>query len=365
MDRLEVTRTQGVFLRVNVPLMNIKSRGNEYFVSYKEEQNKPENEKATARHNIGITDEMYDFIVTGEGGGGGTGDVNVDNVTIKKFTDIETGKKVITAVDSILEDEGGIKVMGVNVGNLHSGDTIEKGATIWGVIKRMLTNIIDVSVVNPVTVLNTTASDTKVEFGTTVTQTFSVDYTDGVFVGNSGYAYHVDAGCTEGATTYYKDGVAINATDTTTFEGTTVFSADTEYSASSVTPKKNDGTDSSVTISSGTAASSITFTVGKKVFYGGNVGRLDDSDEIRELLDWNWSSNNTINIGYIGVGVLVVMPYNKSISSAVTTNNEPLTNDFSYYDVEMEYANGATETYKAAIIQPSTAMEVGVRIILS
>ena len=366
MDRLEVTRTQGVFLRVNVPLLNIKSKGND-FVSYKEEQDKTENERATARHNIGITDEMYEFIETGEGGGGG-GDVNVDNVTIKKFMDAETGKRVITAVNSKLEDENGIKVMGVNVGNLHDGDTIESGSTIWDVIRRMLTNVIDVHSVTPKITLNSTISDRKYEVGTTITQTFSVSYTDGKFVGDSGYAYDVNAGCTEGATTYYKDGVAIQgSTNTTTFTGTgnVVFSADTEYSASSVTPKKNDGSDSSVTISSGTATSSITYTASKKVFYGGNVGRLEDSDDIREMLDWNWVSDTTLDIDYVGVGVLVVMPYNMSILSAVTTNNETWTDLFSYYDVTIKYANGATETYKAAIIQPSTAMEVGVRIILS
>lgn len=366
MDRLEVTRTQGVFLRVNVPLMNIKSKGNDYFVSYKVEQNKTEAEKATARHNIGITDEMYEFIETGEGGGG-TGDVNVDNVTIKKKTDEVTGKKVLTAVDSILEDEGGIKVMGVNVGNLHDGDTIESGSTIWSVIRRMLTNVIDVHVVVPSITMNSSVSTRKVEVGTTITQTFSVSYTDGSFVGDTGYAYDVNAGCAEGATSFYKGSVSIESTDTTSFGsvGSVVFSAETEYGASTVTPKKNDGTDSSVSISAGTATSSITYTANKKIFYGGNVGRLDNNNDIRELLDWEWNGGVTLNVGYVGVGVLVVMPSGRSISSAVTSNNENWTDAFTYYDVTIEYANGASETYTAALVKPSTPVDVSVRIILS
>lgn len=370
MDRLEVTRTQGVFLRVNVPLLNIKSKGND-FVSYKEAQEKTDEERATARHNIGITDKMYEFIETGEGGGGG-GDVEVDNVTIKKKTEAASGKRLLTAVDSLLEDEGGIKVMGVNVGNLHNGDIIESGTTIWAVIKRMLTNVIDVHAVAPTITMSSTVSTRKVEVGTTVSQTFSVAYTDGSFVGNEGYAYSVSAGCSEGSTTYYKDGVALaDASNTTTFGsvGSVVFSAATAYGASTVTPKKNDGTNSSVSIASGTAASSITYTVSKKVFYGGNVGRLDNDHDIREQLDSVWNGAATLDIGYVGVGVLVVMPSGRSISSAVTSNNETwksATKDsFTYYDVNIVYANGATESYRAAMVQPSTPMDVSVRIILS
>ena len=160
MDRLEVFTTNGTFLRVNIPLINVADNGKKY-VSYAEEQEKTEDERARARHNVGITDEMYESIAESDEkfvsykgeqsntdderaqarrnvgitdsmyefikkGGGDTpvvtGDIEVDELTMKKRLNPETGNNVIYSVDSLLDDENGITVMGTNVGNLHSGD---------------------------------------------------------------------------------------------------------------------------------------------------------------------------------------------------------------------------------------------------
>ena len=334
MPRLDVTQCEGNYLRVRVPLMVVNggSVDENNFVSYVFEQNKTEEEQRRARLNIGITDDW--------GGGGGYD----------------------------------FQVMGVDVGNLHDGDWVrahdEQGnvVTAWDVLRRMLTNIIDVIARLPKIKLNSSA-DRKVEYGTSVTQTLSVTYTDGMFVGEEGYTYGVNAGCEQGTTTFYKNGSAISSTDTSVITDSTTFSASTTYGASTVVPKKNDGTDSSVTISSGTATDSFAITVGKYIFYGNTNVLITDNAEIRQL-DSIWSGSATIELPNIGVGFMLVMPSGRVLKTAVTGNNQYLKddtkNEFDEYlgnnGVTIQYENGETEKYDAYLFVPATAMNTNVTI---
>ena len=365
MDRLEVTKTNGTFLRVNVPLINVADNGNKY-VSYVVEQDKTDEERGRARHNVGITDEMYEFIKKGSAEPVVAGDIEIDNITTKKRVNPETENNVIYAVNSILDDEDGITVMGVNVGNLHSGDVIECGTTIWDVIRRMVTNVIDVIAHVPVVTLRSDKSAATVELGTSLTQTLTTVYTDGYFSGDSGYSYRLDAGCAQGATVYKRNGAVVDATNTTVFDavGGYSFTATTEYGASTAVPKKNDGTDSAVRIAAGSAVSSaLTFTASKKIFYGNTAVMPADNAAVRALSS-KWSAAGNINLSNIGSGFAVVLPSGRSLRVAVTGNNQYLypDSDFVRGSVVVEYANGASESYAAYLFKPATPMETNVVI---
>ena len=340
MNTLEVKIGDGAYVSVNVPLVNVVnanvpvgSKSN--FVSYVEEQNKTEEEKARARQNIGITDDLFNQI-----------DDNNEDFT----------------------------VMGVNVGNIKDGDTfIASETNAWNILKQMLTKVIDVIAHKPTITLSSSiaASNRKVELGTTIEQTLSISYSDGYFSGNSGYNYNLSAGCAQGATVFKQGNDTINASHDFTFTsvGNYTFSAFTEYGGSTNTPKKNDNSNSSVSISSGTATASITYNVCKKYFYGNVGSALTDSAAIRSTLNEDWcdfSGTKDITIANIGTGVMLVYPKNKQITYAITGNNQPWKNaaldEFTYYDVTMIYEDQRTEQYTAAIVIPATPMATNVTI---
>lgn len=379
MPRLDVTQCEGSYLRVRVPLLVVNGGGADEnnLVSYVKEQDKSESERARARQNIGISDDMYEFIESGVGTY-----LTPDNETIK-VSEVDDDK-VMYAIDCKLDDENGIRVNGVSIGGYNDGDVINEGTKIWDVLRKILSKVIDVRAVLPTIKLNSAMSSAdrakvdngKIEIGETLTQEFSVTQTNGKFEGLSGYTYTIDAGCEWGSNVSYKKGYEnIGSTDVSTFgtEGNVTFTASLDYGASTVVPVKNDGTPSEVRIESGTATSSITYNVTKKVFYGNVSGQITDSDEIREL-DYVWSGAVTLEIANIGTGVLVVMPNNRSISEAKTGNNQIWKNsvidEFTYYDVVIKYANNteqnpSVETYKAAMVIPATPMDTSVTIKIS
>lgn len=320
-------------LGVIIPMPNSKTAAVLYV-----QQDLSKSEQSVARNNIGITDEMY---------------ANMSGEIVN-------------------ED---FQVMGVTVGNYTDGQWIRAKKpdgtphTTWEVIKEMLTKVIDVIAHKPTITLHSTSSVDRVELGSTLTQTFSVTYTDGYFSGQSGYTYHANAGCVRGETTYKRGNTIITTTDTTTFTtvGNVVFSAQTDYEASTVTPIKNDGTESSVNIPSGvTDPSTKTIVVGKKIFYGNVAAKITTNEQVRALGKWEWSKAVTVTLDNIGSGIIVVMPKNRVLTVAVTGNNQYLKDstkdEFEHYEITIEYADGTTEQYNAMLFKPATAMETNVTI---
>lgn len=335
---LEVKIGDGAYVCVDIPLIfvvnaNVTSGGDSNYVSFVEEQNKTEEEQARARENIGLSDEIF------------------GNIT------------------KVNED---FRVMGVNVGNLKDGDLIQgkEGDTIitaWDVLKRMLTKVIDVIANLPTITLNSDKSIRKVELGSSLEQSLYVTYNDGKFVGQSGYTYNQNAGCVQGNTTFKRNGNDIQYVNTTTFTqvGNVTFTAETSYGESTLVPIKNDGTESNVRIVSGVATSSFTINVSKKIFYGNVSEVLTSNSQIRQLTNI-WNGATTISIPNIGNGIMIVMPQGRSITYAITGNNQPFKNEaideFDYRDVTIEYDNGTTETYISASVIPATPMATDVTI---
>ena len=319
-------------LGVLIPMPNSKTAAVLYVP---QELNK--DEQSVARNNIGITDEMY-AAMSGE-------IVNED-----------------------------FQVTGVTVGNFNDGHWVRAKKpdgtphTTWEVLQEMLTKVIDVIANKPTITLNSTSSVTKVEVGTTLTQTFSVTYTDGYFSGQSGYTYHQNAGCAQGETIYKRGNTIIGTTDTYTFAsvGNVIFKAETDYGASTNTPVKNDGSESEVSIDGGTTTATRTINVDKKMFYGNVASKITDNASVRALSYSDWSAAKTFTLANVGSGFIVVMPSGRVLKTAVTGNNQYLKddtkNEFEEYTISMLYANGATELYNAFLFMPATPMETNVTI---
>lgn len=318
-------------LGVDIPLL--KSVTTDAVLYIPQELN--ESEQSVARNNIGITDEMY---------------ANLSSEVVN-------------------ED---FQVMGVTVGTYTDGDWIRAKKpdgtpnTTWEVLRTMLTKIIDVIAVNPTILLNSTSGVMTIEIGTTINQTLSVSYIDGRFSGQSGYSYNVAAGCEQGETEYYYNGMPIQSTSTITFTnaGNAVFRADTNYSASTVIPKKNDGTDSDVNIAPGIASGTRMISVSKKMFYGNVAAKITTDTEVRSLDHWEWNRAMTTTLSNIGSGFIVILPKNRNLGTVVTGNNQYLRdntkNEFEEYEITMRYSNDTTEKYNAYLFMPATAMETNV-----
>lgn len=224
-----------------------------------------------------------------------------------KFGSIYKGDKILgtTEADKLVTTEK-LTVTGVTVGNFTSGKEIPVGTNVMEVLKQMLMKEINVTANKPsVSIINSGTAAGTYEVGTSVDVTLSHTYTDGSFVGNSGYDYNKAAGCAEGSTSYRRNSTNLTGnTDTQVLtEGSISYDCLTTYSASTNTPVTNFGNNSSVTISAGTVASAnkITFTGAYKYFMGYSEHTLAsqfDSASVRALTtkSGNITANGTTTI---------------------------------------------------------------------
>lgn len=217
--------------------------------------------------------------------------VNKDGQTLK-----QKDTKELFVADAVIEN--GFKVLGTNVGELTSGTQIADGTTVIELLKKMLVKEADCTTVLPYVSLSLSTTGVC-EVGTEVEQTLTSTYHDGKFkydATNYGTAtdQYLDAGCTEGTTTYKRDTTTLDSNvDTLTMEeGRTTWSSSTAYGASTGTPKKNNGEDSTQSISaSETVASSKTLTGHYKHYYGATTAETVD-DVTVDGLTTGWTNVN-------------------------------------------------------------------------
>ena len=191
----------------------------------------------------------------------------------------EENKLAVREVDAdCTKTTSTFNVMGVNVGNLKDGDEIASGTDLEALLKRILIKIIDVEVKdsNIPTVALTGIENQTVEYGTQVSATLDYTFTDGSFTGLEGYDYTLAAGCSviENEVKYFRDGGVSGESAITKDWGESIeevisLSVEVGYTASTNIPKKNDGSDSEVSISKGKCQSDrITIRPAYKYFIG-------------------------------------------------------------------------------------------------
>lgn len=113
-----------------------------------------------------------------------------------RYGSIYKGTKIVgtTKADSLYTTDS-ITVTGVNVGNLTNGLEIEAGSSIMYILRQMLMKELGVTATRPSATLTGDSASVTVEKGTKISKTYTATFTDGKYVGVSGYDYSLDAGC--------------------------------------------------------------------------------------------------------------------------------------------------------------------------
>lgn len=279
--------------------------------------------------------------------------------------EISTGDK---SINVSLDDT--ITVMGVTVGNLSNGSTIDAGSSLSEILKKILMKTIDVKATNPTTTVKINSGATSgstYEVGTSLTLALGHTYADGKFTGaESTYSYNLAAGCAEGATTYKYDNTATDASSTKVVtEGTHTIGCATTYGASTAAPKKNTGEASSVSIAAGTATSGNISIYGKFYGYVGYSTKTAagdfDSDSIKALTaakSWiTVDGVTTLLTGGAtsdGGSIVVAVPAKYKLADIENSLGVSILANFSS-SATVSYTNGSTTTDYKVYVYPITS----------
>lgn len=296
----------------------------------------------------------------------GTVAIPVTNVKEGHDIDVSSASGAFT-INTALDND--ITVMGVTVGNLTDKAKLTKGMTLSQILQQILVKEIDVYTQNPYTTMKITgaANGGTYEIGTSLSITPSHTYTDGMFKGDSGYYYVVLAGCSETGTTYYVDSTQQTASPFTisvTKNGNYTLNCKTTYGASTVTPKKNNGNNSTKTIAAGTATSGNLTINGRYYAYMGystaTTGAAFDSAAIKALAAgkvWLNTSGNTTLVSAAtsnGTSLIVACPVGYKLSAISNSLGVNILPNFDA-PVEVNYTNGGVTTKYNVYVYPITS----------
>lgn len=291
-------------------------------------------------------------------------DVPVKDVQGKSDIKVTSADGVFTAETALDAD---ITVMGVTVGAIGNNVKLTKGMTLSEVLKKILIKEIDVNKANPTTTIKVTgvSSNGTYEVGTAISATLAHTYTDGKFSGQTGYSYNVNAGCAEGETKYYRGSNVVTSPDAFTItEGTHSWKCTTAYGASSVTPKKNNGTNSSVNIAAGTATSGTFNINGRYKAYIGysteTSGSAFNSAKIKALaagnVFLNTSGSTTLKSSATsnGTSIVIACPATFKLNTISNSLGVSIKENFAA-PAQVDYTNGSTTTKYNVYVYPITS----------
>lgn len=203
-------------------------------------------------------------------------------------------EKIIETNANLSEIITDILVSGSDIGSYSNGDIIPKGTSVEEIIKKIVTKTIDVYPIKPyskISLIGDVRNNNTYEVGSDLEVILNTQYIDGKFIGKEGYysdgrQYEINAGCNALTVTYLLNNTVIyrnipiiskqyNISNLT--EKKYLFESTISYGDSTVQPKKNDGSNSSVKIENGvTEKTSASITGSMKYFYG--CISLDDYD---------------------------------------------------------------------------------------
>lgn len=248
------------------------------------------------------------------------------------------------------------------VGALGSGTVITKDMTLASLIAKMLVSVKDASVKTwpSCKLSNTGTAATSYEVGTTINTGLDCPYTDGTFnsykAGSNTQTESIDAGCTPAGPKYTKGGVEYGADSFVLTSGSNTIKGSYTYSASTVKPKKSDGSESSISIPAGSCESSLTWTG----YYCRFEGKFENGG-----LPESFTRANLINKGQCVKGditgitmpiryYVIAIPNEFSIAAAVNVDSANATIMGSIMDgypkqINMGDAGTGTHAYKLYI----------------
>lgn len=316
----------------------------------------------------------YNVTLPEGGSGGGCCYMAGEGINITEDNEIETNAELSKTTEAI-------SVKG-DIGSYSDGDIIDAGTSVEEILMKLLKKVVDVDTVVPTATITIDASGTY-EIGSEVAVGMTTNYTDGRFVGKTGYSpegepqYSIPAECPLISYDFYVNNVKkfSNATTSKQYtipsigENTYTFSNIVRYGESEAIPLKNDGTPSSVKIAAGnTPKANASINGGYKYYYGyidtGNI--TDFTQKIRtkeDLLALNLGSsfctkNGTTTITSMTSGVngknslILVLPEKyKKITHTENSLGAPVNVDEKWIEqtengniLTISYRNGSVTT---------------------
>lgn len=255
-----------------------------------------------------------------------------------------------------------ITVAGVNVGNLSNGTVIPEGTSLTKFLEMMLCKTIGVSVKNPKVSLVGASLGNTYEVGTIVPLTLGYSYTDGEFIGDSGYSYSVNAKCKPGNVTYYKNGSKLesNTDKLVVVLGDTNYKVSINYEASTTIPVNNMGEPINISISAGSTSSEKSITGAYKYFMGYSSKTKYDqftSEDVRNLTvksDYI-KGKTTITSNVLtsdGTSIVIACPKDYSLTSIQNGLGASILDNFECGEVVVD--TGSIETTYKVYVYPIT-----------
>ena len=239
------------------------------------------------------------------------------------------------------------------VGALGSGTVITKDMTLASLIAKMLVSVKDASVNTwpSCKLSNTGTAATSYEVGTTINTVLNCPYTDGTFTsykaGSNTQTEVINAGCVQTGPKYTKGGVEYAADSFILGNGSNTITGSYTYSASTVKPKKSDGSESSISIAANAKAcsSSLTWT-GYYKFYEGAVDAIPAVINRANVQGLNQGAYKTsFSTKMNKKCYMICIPENKTIHVKDTATNADLTGTMTKKEVSIEDAAGRAKTY--------------------
>lgn len=239
------------------------------------------------------------------------------------------------------------------VGALESGTAISKDETLANLIARMLVSVKDVtSTTAPTCYLSNTgtAAGKDYEVGTTISTSLTCSFTDGSFndsyvAGSNTKTEKIAAGCKPTGPNYTKGGAEYSAESFILEDGGNTITGSYTYGASTVKPKKSDGSDSAKTIAAGSCNSKLTWT-GYYNFYEGAVDSIPTEINRTNVSGLNKGAYKTSYSTKMNKKCyMICIPENKTIHVKDTATNADLTGTMTKRTVSIEDAAGRAKTY--------------------
>lgn len=256
-----------------------------------------------------------------------------------------------------------IIIAGVNVGNLKDGDVIPEGTTLTSLLERMLRKTIGVKSVKPTVTLTSASFNDTHEVGTIIDLTLNHTYTDGKFVGESGYNYSINAGCEVKSFSYFKNDVQMTTANDllSVVEGNTSYKVSLDYSASTTIPVNNIGESiTDMVISSGTVSDIKNVKGAYKYFMGYSPKTSYDqfnSDDVRSLtVKTGFVNGNTSVVNSVmtsnGTSIVIACPNIYSLKSIENGLGANILSNFESGEVLVK--TGEIETLYNVYVYPIT-----------
>lgn len=239
------------------------------------------------------------------------------------------------------------------VGALGSGTVITKDMTLASLIAKMLVSVKDASIHTypSCTLSNYGTEVSSYEVGTTINTTLNCPYIDGTFTsykaGSNTQTENINAGCTPAGPKYTKGGVEYGADSFVLENGANTITGSYTYSASTVKPKKSDGSESSISIAANAqeCSSKLTWT-GYYKFYEGAVDAIPAVINRANVQGLNQGVYKTsFNTKMNKKCYMICIPENKTIHVKDTASNADLTGTMKKKEVTIEDAAGRAKTY--------------------